>query len=106
VIFFLLGHGFHLRLDSGRWIVYRGHRQIAGCDNRACGDQDAARYEIFEFPDIARPLMVYHRPEDWIGESADLFPLLPAVLREEVSGQQGNVFFAIPKGRNLHAKDV
>src|ERR1700748_2745578 len=44
--------------------------------------------------------------EDRFGKSVDLFPLLPAILPQKVCGQQGDVFPALPKGMDLHAKDI
>ena len=94
-----------LRLRIGRRCT--GLQLGQWCSQRASRRQDHGPLDhILQFANIAGPVVAAESIHGFTGGSIDgLFHALAEVLNE-MSGQQGNIFLALPEGRQMDGKDV
>ena len=77
-----------------------------GADDRPRGEHDAALDGVFQFADVAGPLVIDQGAQGVGGELARGEAVLVGVELEEVLGQQGNVFAAGAQRGQVHGDDV
>src|SRR5712692_5225587 len=70
------------------------------------GKNDGALDDIFEFADVARPIVVHQELEGRGSEMAQGLGIFLAVAVEEMHQQRGNVFAAVAQLRQLQVNDV
>ncbi len=77
-----------------------------GGEGAGGGEDDAALHGVFEFADVAGPLVVEQDAEGLGGEGGGLGGVFGGVDAEEVLGEEGDVFAALAEGWELEGDDV
>ena len=82
-------------------------KQLRSIDHRVLRRQDDTAFDdVFEFADVARPVVRHHGVDGTLRETGQAPPMQPIELGQEVRHQQRNVLAPLAHGRHADRKDI
>ena len=70
------------------------------------GEDDGALDDVFQFADVAAPMVAEHGPHGAVGDAVDFLAHVARVFGEEVMHQKRDVLLALAQGGKLKFDDV
>ena len=95
------GRGCGVIFPAGEFIG-----ELGGVDGVGGADYEGAFDDVFEFADIAWPVVIHEDFHGFRGDAGDVFVLEAVEAFDEVAGEEGDVLLAHSQGREFESDDI